>query len=349
MNKEAIMKKTLLLFILIFIYMNDSSSQDFHFSQHSNTPLLVNPANTGVFSGNQRTALYYRNQWAGVIQSPYKTFGFAFDSKAWKNQTEKGVLSLGLSVLKDKAGSFDLSLTQILLSGSFSQAISENSRFSGGIQGGMSQRTINFTEEVWEAIYDYQNNTGSSFYAGTNILNLEYTNIDLAGGILFSYSSSGDFQPTNEGVRLNLGAAFHHFNRPDKTFTLSFTEKNYSKFILHANGNIGLASGLFALSPSFLYARQGPNTEIVGGLGVRYMIREKTPNTGLMSESAITAGTHLRHLDSVIPYISLEFSGYSIGISYDVCISELAGSASGKARGIEINAGYIFPPPFRIK
>jgi len=325
-----------------FLLIGALSAQDYHFSQFSNTPLLVNPAFTGVFTGNQRVGMYYRNQWAGVIASPYKTFGFAFDSKVLKSKNETGALSVGLSLLKDKAGSFDLSTTQALLSVSYCQAASASLQFCGGIQGGVSQRTINFTQEVWDAINDFQNTTGTSMGAVPNSLNIEYSHVDLAGGAVIRYSSTGLFNNANEGVKLNMGASFHHVNATEKSFAEN-DFRSYTKYIFHVNGLIGISSGTFGISPSFLYVRQGPHSEILGGAGIRYLFSDNNRMTVQSSESAISLGAILRYGDSVIPYIQLEYAHYTVGISYDVCISQLRGMTEQKARGIEITLGYIFP------
>ena len=48
-------------------------AQDVHFSQFYAAPLLVNPAQTGNFSGTARVGANYRDQW-GSITVPYRTF-----------------------------------------------------------------------------------------------------------------------------------------------------------------------------------------------------------------------------------------------------------------------------------
>ena len=49
-------------------------SQDLHFSQYFNTPLLVNPANTGFAPDvDWRAGINYRNQYSSLTANPYKT------------------------------------------------------------------------------------------------------------------------------------------------------------------------------------------------------------------------------------------------------------------------------------
>ena len=55
-------------------FMLTANSQDLHFSQFMNSPLLINPANTGFIpDGDFRLGANYRNQWASVSAFPYKS------------------------------------------------------------------------------------------------------------------------------------------------------------------------------------------------------------------------------------------------------------------------------------
>ena len=60
-------------------------AQDVHFSQFYQTPLFVNPALTGAFSGNQRLILNYKDQWTS-FGSPFKTYAFQFDASILKKK-----------------------------------------------------------------------------------------------------------------------------------------------------------------------------------------------------------------------------------------------------------------------
>ena len=62
--------------IMIICASAYAKSQDLHFSQYFNSPLLINPANTGFApDADWRAGANYRNQWQGVLTNPYKTFG----------------------------------------------------------------------------------------------------------------------------------------------------------------------------------------------------------------------------------------------------------------------------------
>ena len=54
--------KKLILFIAVLLVHGYSYAQDPHFSQFFASPLTINPANTGNFSGSLRAALNSRTQ-----------------------------------------------------------------------------------------------------------------------------------------------------------------------------------------------------------------------------------------------------------------------------------------------
>ena len=82
------MKKIKILFLPVLLAMLsvEAWGQDLHFSQYYNTPLLVNPANTGFNPDfDFRAGVNYRNQWASV-GSPYKTTSAWGDVKLLGNR-----------------------------------------------------------------------------------------------------------------------------------------------------------------------------------------------------------------------------------------------------------------------
>src|SRR5205085_1888460 len=99
------MKSKILVYIILMFVFNASFAQDLHFSQYFNAPLLINPANTGFSPDvDWRIGINYRNQWAGVINNPYKTMGAWGDAQLFNNRFQNGWLGVGFSILRDAAG-----------------------------------------------------------------------------------------------------------------------------------------------------------------------------------------------------------------------------------------------------
>src|SRR5580765_4269257 len=103
----------LIVFLTVYFF-HTSKGQDLHFSQYFNAPLLTNPANTGFEpDADWRAGINYRNQWAGVLNNPYKTMIAWADAQLFNDRFENGWMGVGAVVLKDVAGSGNLSSTKI--------------------------------------------------------------------------------------------------------------------------------------------------------------------------------------------------------------------------------------------
>ena len=81
-------------------------SQDIHFSQFFEAPLLRNPSLAGIFSGDIRVQGVYRDQWNSVTNA-YRTGSL---NAEYKMPIGKGddFMTTGVQVLYDKAGTVGL-------------------------------------------------------------------------------------------------------------------------------------------------------------------------------------------------------------------------------------------------
>ena len=69
------MRKILGTVITVCALIVSVSAQDAYFTQFYANPLELNPALTGAVEGTYRVSLSYRDQWSGLVDNPYKTFG----------------------------------------------------------------------------------------------------------------------------------------------------------------------------------------------------------------------------------------------------------------------------------
>src|SRR5215217_6936193 len=85
-----------------FLLATRSFSQDIHFSQFFEAPLLRNPSLAGIFSGDIRVQAVYRDQWNSVTTA-YKTVSM---NGEYKMPIGKGndFITAGLQFLQDRAG-----------------------------------------------------------------------------------------------------------------------------------------------------------------------------------------------------------------------------------------------------
>ncbi len=345
----VIKMKFTLLFIVFSSFFSCIFSQDIHFSQYYNLPLVVNPALTGAFNGDQRVSLNFKDQWKNV-GTPYRTYALSFDMGLMKKKWEKSFLGAGLLVYKDVAGNAKLGTTQISLSVSSFVSLGENQKISAGLQGGFVQKSLLAQNQSWDSQYDPSKTNGWNSSLSSNEINTSYNKInlgDLSGGLQWTYSLGDATLSSNDKKSLNAGVAFHHITRPEQNFSSSGAmDKMYSKIAAHAGAFIGIKNFHIAVLPSFLFLMQGPSREINFGTLIRYTIKEESRFTGIFKETAVAVGGYARAKDAFVPAMQIEYANYAIGLSYDVNTSPLRSATKGNG-GIEISLRYINPNPFK--
>ena len=80
--------------------------QELHFSQFHESPLNLNPANTGHFIGDWRISNNYRRQWS-PLGDPFVTASIAYDQPLNIYGHQVGV---GAAVFTDRSGMAGLSV-----------------------------------------------------------------------------------------------------------------------------------------------------------------------------------------------------------------------------------------------
>src|SRR5881394_3118807 len=138
--------KSVLLAIVSLSLAPCAFTQDLHFSQFMNSPLLTNPANTGFIpAADYRLGMNYRNQWSSIMTVPYKTMSAYGDIQVLRNRIETGWMGLGGVILHDVAGSGNLTSTKIYGSVAYHQMINAGSLLSAGFNIGWANKQINVT------------------------------------------------------------------------------------------------------------------------------------------------------------------------------------------------------------
>ena len=139
------MKKLGTLFLTIVCF----TAQDQHFTQFYASPLTLNPALTGAFSGKYRLAIIYRDQWRNVLDNPYITMGGAIDTRfqiGSHRRRTNNAFGLGVQFFSDRVPSIDFSTNQVNVSGAFHKSLNKNATefLSLGFQLGIAQRNVNY-------------------------------------------------------------------------------------------------------------------------------------------------------------------------------------------------------------
>jgi len=318
------------------------TSQDIHFSQYYNTPLQYNPALTGIFGGDHRIMLAYRNQWL-TVASPYVTYGAAFDMRMMEKKGRNFSLGTGLGVYRDVAGDTKMGITNAVLSLSGIITLNNKQYLTIGAQGGIDQRSMDASRQIWGNQYDkdqpeYYNPAAASGEI-TNY-NTSFTGADINAGIAWIYSKSVRRIVNDDNFSLKLGAVYQHITSQDLKY--GKTDALYGKMSFQGEGNISVKNSNAAFRPSLIYQRQGPNQEILLGTLIRYKLGFDSQYTGLLSSTAVSIGLHARVGDALIPSIGYEISNWKIMFSYDANLSGLR-TASNTVGAFEVTLTFINP------
>lgn len=312
---------------LLFILLSASlQAQDLHFSQFYEAPLVRNPALAGLFEGDIRAQLVYRNQW-GSVTTPYQTGSL---NGEYKFAVGKGddYMTAGLQLLWDKAGTVALTTTHILPAVNYHKSLngSKNRYLSLGFMGGVISRRLDRSKVTTNNQYLDGFGYNGSLPDGETFTN-NYSYFD--AGVGMSYNSSiGEKKDNNFFV----GLAYHHFNKPINGFYQKL--QHLPKIV--ASGGLRTSMGDFSyLTFNADLSLQGPYKELIGGAMYSRKIGDD-----IVPDYVLHFGAYLRWEDAIIPVVKLDYNPFSLGFSYDMNISELRTASQGRG-GFEISISYI--------
>ena len=323
------MKNFLSIFSLTTLLLTANStlvkSQDIHFSQIFETPLLRNPALAGLFSGDIRVQTVYRSQWNSITNA-YSTSSANLEYKLPVGESTDYV-TLGGQVLYDKAGTVDLTSTHILPAINYHKSLSaaRSMYLSMAIMGGYVQRSIDRSKITTNSQFNgsaYNPNLSN----GESFPKSSYSYFDGTAGLSFN-TQLGE----NIDNNMFVGIAYHHFNKSKKvSFYSDYNVELMPKWV--ASGGLRMSTTDYSyITLEADYTTQGVNKEIIGG--VMYSQKLDDPEN---PKYIIHGGTYLRLNDAIIPVLKVESKPIAVAVSYDINISGLKKVSSGRG-GFEIS------------
>ncbi|MBI3511479.1 MAG: PorP/SprF family type IX secretion system membrane protein [Bacteroidetes bacterium] len=319
-------------------------AQDIHFSQMTESSLLMNPAEAAL--GHDVMAIInYKDQWRSVSAlSAYKTFNVSADMAVLKKDNGSR-LGAGLNVFSDCAGDAGMTsnIGNLHLSGVL--AANANNLFSAGIYGGFGQRTLKYDQLNWDNQYDgmHYNSALSSGEPSTAFANHNY--FDIGAGVAWFYSRDHATLSSNDQRSFNIGFSVHHLNQPSYSFYGDNSKRLPMQIVAHGVGEIGLKNYNMVLEPAYLFMMQAGHREINAGMMIRFLLQDASKYTGRKKPSAFAVGGYYRFGDAIVISTRYEFSDFAIGMSYDVNMSDLKAASRAKG-GFEISLRYMTPNPF---
>jgi len=318
--------------ILFLTFALTTIAQDPHFSQFFSSPLTLNPAFTGKFSGVVRAAANYRNQWP-TINRAYETGTVSVDFPIMTNRiSSTDTWGLGFMGYTDKSAAGAVAFNYFSVSTAYHKGLDEDGykQLGAGFQVTYSNMLINTTKLTFEdqlTSSGFTNPTQEVFNNST----LKSSYIDVNAGILYTVS-------TTDRNNFYGGVSLYHINRPKQEFT-GINYNLYPRATIHAGGYFPVGQ-LTTLHLSGLFSTQAGAYETVLGGAMQFIAGDPAAD----KPTSFYGGGWIRVGDAIIPYVGLEFSDLRAGVSYDINMSDLK-TASQSRGGIEISLIYIMHSP----
>lgn len=312
-------------------------AQDIHFSQLTQTPLLLNPAHAGL--AHQMSAyVNYKDQWKSVTDNPFKTFNVSVDY-AFMHSKSGSHGGIGIDFFSDKAGDGVMKTTtgQLHLSGVI--ALNDASFLSAGIYGGFGQRSLNYTNLYWDNQYiGGQLDLAAPSGEPTTFSNKSYA--DIGAGLAYYYGTGNNTISSNDAWNVTFGFSAWHLNQPAYTYYGATENKLPMKFIAHGTGEIGIKNWSLVVEPAYIVMIQGGHHEITVGALFKYWMQEASVYTGRKKPIAWVLGGYYRFADAFNVCTGFEMYPFRVGFSYDVNISRLT-PVSNTRGGFEVSLRFM--------
>jgi len=336
--------KNILSIVIVLGFTANLAAQDIHFSNYDQAPLQLNPANTGISQGSHRAFMNYKKQWNSVSNG-FKTMGASYDLSLSKSRNNN-YLGMGINFYSDKSGLLSMGTTLFDLFVAYHLKLDQNSSFSGGIKGGIHQRSITSNGMQWGNQYDASmegfNGGLTSSEQGTFG---SFTNADFSAGLAWNYNSSTSTLSSNDAFLARVGFSIHHLHSPYLSYTGGQNERLARKFVFHGKVRYGIPNTNLQIEPKTVITFQSTAKEIMFGSNFRYILNEKSKYTSFNGGTALSVGVNYRLKDAIILSSMLEYGKFAVGINYDINISQLT-VASGGRGGVEFCLKFITPNPF---
>lgn len=338
-NAPRMTTRLTLLSLTACVSLCTLGAQDIHFSQFYMSPTNLNPALTGVMNATIRVSGNYRNQYASIVRSGvYSTYSASYDQRFTSGRYD--YWGLGATAWGDRAGTANFGTTTFKASGSYAKRLGGNrSRshyLSFGATVGLAQRSIEFGQLRWGNQWngtEFDESIDPKERGNFNNPNFNFVNAEV--GVLW-FSNFGD------GANVYAGGAFHNINRPNQSFQTGGTDLAFSRFTIHAGGEVPLSADV-ALVPGVITMIQGPSLQVNSGANLKFKFGKSRFNSqafhaGLWTRVANNDNGGVLN-DAVIIQTRFDYNEYAIGFSYDINTSSLNEGTNGQG-GFEIALQY---------
>lgn len=326
------------LSLLFFTFLlGEYRAQDIHFSQLTETPMYLSPANTGFFNGYFRATANYRNQWA-AMNNAFQTYGLSIDGGLFRTKNRTAFLGLGLTVFRDQAGAGNLSTTSALLNASAIIKTGRKSALSLGMAFGSIGTNADYTKLTYETQFN-----GNTFDPGINSQEIPYrqfTTLDLGFGAAYEVTNAKYDQDRDDKRSIKFGIGAFHLNRPTQEFGAGSKYKLPVRMAYSILSSFDIEDTRFTVTPMFVFQTQGENQNMVVGSDLKFRMVTGTKVTGKKNQNSIGIGMYYRNKDAIIGRLIADIGDISFSISNDFNVSGFRAATNVSGGGFEVALRY---------
>lgn len=298
--------------LFLLLLASHARAQDPNWSLPYATPMLVNPAMTGLMEGDARIRAAHRLRRA-TPQDNFQTSLLQGEGRIYNRLMDGG---FGGLVAHDNVPG--LNTNHFLGSFAYELPFGNKVRYHHvrfGVQAGFTQRSIQNPDLFFEDQFD-----GTGFSGST-------TELIQGDAELVGDASIGLMWYRTQKIRGNVefnpffGAALYHLNAPEFNFLESSAESSTRRLSFQGGGTLHTRSPL-DLSLNLTWDFQNESDQATITMLGRYNFFENSMLFG-KHKASVMAGTVLRTGDGILAYTGVEYRNtITFGFAFDVLTSD---------------------------
>jgi type IX secretion system PorP/SprF family membrane protein len=347
------LKLLFLSVVLLCLFNKYALGQDLHYSYYHFTPLSVNPANSGAFSGSYRVSGIYTHKDFGLSTQGYQNFSLSADAPIVRGIRKQDWIGIGFqadvinrlnnagTIFVDNLNNPDRTAqnwTFLRISAAYHLALDKKqtniltlgAQISNGNRS-LANFTLNDTRSGVVNNYDLDLDKLRNNFGQNGEFNFKTRDISM--GLLFN--------AREKKSDLRLGIALEGLFNPKSGFYSNAPRKSIDKdsvetkfFGINVHGDYKMEiNKRTSVAPSFNYYNIGPASAFNVNTHVWYQINPEKDFKG-------GVGVGLRNTRDIILYVGAEFNDIQVGFAYDLNIDSRAIGSEGLG-GFELAARYI--------
>jgi len=330
--------RALILILFAHLLLNNSFSQDAHFTQIDKTISYLNPAMVGNFEGFGKITAQNRNQWINSGTSFSTSYFMGEMNIGKKKKGLKSYTGIGAYFLSDIGGISNYGIKTFGLASSGNIPLARGQWISGGLNISLNQQAIDLSKVTFASQW---NGTviDPNLPSGENMNMSSAFFPDAGAGLAFNFQKPNNSAFDRRELRFQGGVSLQHLNRPKINFSSLEKDNMQIKIMLHSLLSFSVTNSSL-LEMSVAQFVQGPHKETILGAYIKTRLKESSQFTSLVSSQFLSIGTYFRSMLDICPYFALDLGPFRIGMAYDINLRPV--TRGSYRQSIEFQLAYQF-------